>query len=476
MLTNLTFIHSRGTYQWDQSTARNYAWQATPDNPLSKEAWVDEVPEDKLDFKGEFSQIRRKLDHSYHANYTPERQQLQDQLVRELQRGEGKERPWIIFTAGAMGAGKGFVMKFLTSQDVIDLEQYTLIDPDAIKYTLPEMREYIEVNKSTAGSQTHQESGYIQEIALETGLRASRNLWIDGSLRNTAYFKAKFADIRQRFPQYRIGILHITAPKEAVIKRAQKRGEETGRFIPIETLTQSLEQVPLSVRELSSFADYSATVSNPGDSPPEFIGGNNQFEVLSFSMHLRHDSGQALASGQSKVDELDPRVRATLERLFQLMDCNQDGQISRAEGHIMAYSLGESNERAVQTWNTMLTDMNTGVDGSITLKDWLEYCSERPVFQTCREGKCSHPHGGVSALEAATNLVEAVEESLWKQQFVKKLLLRMEGSPPRISFNTDSGEDRVVFDPKTHQIGLQKIESVFAAKVPDNKVGKPMSP
>ena len=73
-------------------------------------------------------------------------------------------------------------MKHLTKERVIDLSDYGLIDPDAIKYQLPEMDGYLEHDEANAGSMTHQESGYVQEIALEAGLKQSKNLWVDGVL------------------------------------------------------------------------------------------------------------------------------------------------------------------------------------------------------------------------------------------------------------------------------------------------------
>ena len=113
-----------------------------------------------LEFVGCYQGIRKRLDYAYHPNYHPDRQLFQDELVGQLlDKVEPNPKPWIIFTAGAMGAGvciflqplshllafaagKGYVMKHLTNERVIDLTDYGLIDPDAIKYQLPEMDGY----------------------------------------------------------------------------------------------------------------------------------------------------------------------------------------------------------------------------------------------------------------------------------------------------------------------------------------------
>jgi hypothetical protein len=68
---------------------------------------------DHLDFYGTYSHIRKSLDYGYHANYTFERQKLQDAIITDMldsaiiygvdgQLGTVPTEPWIVFTAGAM--------------------------------------------------------------------------------------------------------------------------------------------------------------------------------------------------------------------------------------------------------------------------------------------------------------------------------------------------------------------------------------
>jgi hypothetical protein len=63
--------------------------------------------------RGEFAAIRAGLDYSYHPNSNVERQGWQDQLVNNVvTRTAPQARPWVVFTCGPMGAGKGYVMKW----------------------------------------------------------------------------------------------------------------------------------------------------------------------------------------------------------------------------------------------------------------------------------------------------------------------------------------------------------------------------
>ena len=75
---------------------------------------------DDLKFYGKYSHIRKTLDYNYHSNYTFERQKLQDAVIDDMlddaiiwdvdgKIGSVPTEPWIVFTAGAMGAGEYFV-------------------------------------------------------------------------------------------------------------------------------------------------------------------------------------------------------------------------------------------------------------------------------------------------------------------------------------------------------------------------------
>ena len=85
------------SYDWEKSTERNYM--------------VDENVS-----CGKYGYIRAQLDYTYHSNYSKSRQVFHDSIIDRLLLGtrivdrNGKTcvkstQPWIVFTAGAMGAG-----------------------------------------------------------------------------------------------------------------------------------------------------------------------------------------------------------------------------------------------------------------------------------------------------------------------------------------------------------------------------------
>mmetsp|Transcript_20042 Transcript_20042/g.47142 ORF Transcript_20042/g.47142 Transcript_20042/m.47142 type:complete len:442 (+) Transcript_20042:88-1413(+) len=212
---------------------------------------------------GRFASIREGLDFDYHGCYTVERQKLQDVVIGDAAgTGTQKESPWAIFTAGAMGAGKGHVMDWLCEQGYFPLPDVVTIDMDRFRCELPEWGGYLERNPGTAGYMTHRESGYMMEIAQVAAMDTRKNVWIDGSLRDSTWYSQVFQRMRRDWPHYRIAIFHVMAPWEAVVARAESRAKKTGREVPEVELRASFEQVPSSVECLEPLADFTAHIEN----------------------------------------------------------------------------------------------------------------------------------------------------------------------------------------------------------------------
>jgi hypothetical protein len=105
-----------GDYDFSRSTRDNYL-----------------VPGSRESF-GPYAPIRAALDFAYHGNYQRKRQVYQDLLVGNVVgAGDAKERPWIVFSAGAMGAGKTFAVSWLSDRGYFPLEDIVHIDADQFR-------------------------------------------------------------------------------------------------------------------------------------------------------------------------------------------------------------------------------------------------------------------------------------------------------------------------------------------------------
>jgi hypothetical protein len=208
-------FHPHPQYDWDGSTEENYRS-------------TEEI------FAGRFSEIRQRLDLNYHGSYTSPRQLLQDVIIESMltssvadEHGQSKpctsSEPWIIFTAGVMGAGKTHTIKQLHSDGQFPLQSFVTVDPDEMRRLLPEFNVYVGFNAETAGELTRKEAGMMAEILTVAALERGQNVLVDGSLRDAPWYQMYFLSLRETFPQIKLGIIHVTAPTKAIFERVKVR-------------------------------------------------------------------------------------------------------------------------------------------------------------------------------------------------------------------------------------------------------------
>jgi len=265
--SSLNLFQVSDLYDFSKSTAENYR-RARRDSHGRLSQILQNITNEEGnasdDHVGEYADIRKNRDYSYHPIYTKNRQLLQDRLIRDVVCGsrDPQQAPWIIFTAGAMGAGKSFSLNWMSEHGYFPLEDLSVLDPDEFKKSLPEWNGYVEANPMRAGELTHLESGLLVEIAQEALLQRRSNIQVDGSLRDWRWYVKVFQAIKRQYPEYHIAIFHIYAEKDVVYERVKKRAKITGREVPLKTLNESIEQVPYSVSQLRSHCDFVAYVHN----------------------------------------------------------------------------------------------------------------------------------------------------------------------------------------------------------------------
>ena len=263
-------------YDWSISTRNNY--QCPPSSPEHGQ------------YTAAFAAYRATVDAEYHGYYTLARQGVQDELIQhviDMTQSMGHARPWVTFTAGAMGAGKSRTMTWLSDNGIFPLSEIVQIDPDLFKTALPEWDEYVAKDPMSAGFHTRQESGLCCEIAQEAAMRLNKHLWVDGSLRDGDWYRSVFEGIKQRYPAYRIAIIHVVADDDIVYERARKRAAATGRHVPESEILDSLQRVPAAVESLSPLADFVATIDNSTETPALRRWEDNQ-EPFRPSVRLRY--------------------------------------------------------------------------------------------------------------------------------------------------------------------------------------------
>lgn len=235
---------------------------------------------------GTYASIRSHVDYDYHAYYSRSRQLFQDSIIDSMLESTSIEdeygqqcsqptRPWIVFSAGVMGAGKTHVVKELDRSGFFPLQSFVSVDPDQIRHNfLPEFDFYVQQCPELAGERTRKETGMIAEILIQAALQKGQNVLVDGTLRDADWHRQYFRDLRVQYPNIRIAILHIVAPREIVFQRAESRAKITGRVVPRDLLERTMSQVPKSISALEKTVDFVAELHNLETDEVELVTEN----------------------------------------------------------------------------------------------------------------------------------------------------------------------------------------------------------
>mmetsp|Transcript_105523 Transcript_105523/g.305199 ORF Transcript_105523/g.305199 Transcript_105523/m.305199 type:complete len:592 (+) Transcript_105523:154-1929(+) len=228
----------------------------------------DNYKTDVAEYIGEFADIRRERDYGYHVHYVKTRQAWQDAAIKSvIGRTIKQAAPWLVYTCGPMGVGKGFALDWMSRQGFFPLERIVHIDPDGFKLMMPEWRGYVARSDDQAGTMCHMESCFMMEVAQEAAMQLRQNIWVDGSLRNADFYASQFENLRKRFPHYKIAIFYIAAPEPTIRERIAKRAEATGRNVPEHLIKASLGAMDRSLNMLTPLCDFVARICNTGRVP-----------------------------------------------------------------------------------------------------------------------------------------------------------------------------------------------------------------
>jgi predicted kinase len=178
--------------------------------------------------ESKYKDIREGLDYVFHDKYTPLRIQWQDTVIDSLLRSGppvncSSSSRWIVFTAGAMGVGKSYTIQRLYELELFPLPWFTVVDPDQIRQRLPEFAAWQQQSPALAGERTRKEAGLMAEVLVRAALDRGDHVLVDGTLRDVEWHRHYFAQLRSRYTNLKIAILHVVASKESILKRLKVR-------------------------------------------------------------------------------------------------------------------------------------------------------------------------------------------------------------------------------------------------------------
>ena len=165
-------------------------------------------------FYGSYVRIRQTLDYGYHSSYSEERQWFQDSIIETIMGDLDSvettpSEPWLIFLMGSLCSGKSEVLQKIEEDGNFPLLSYTYIDNDDIQTRMPENSIGREYMSDSAHSRVRKEAKLISEIAEIAAMERGNNVVLSCSPLTHTWFSDHVTMVRQKYPQYKIAIIHV---------------------------------------------------------------------------------------------------------------------------------------------------------------------------------------------------------------------------------------------------------------------------
>lgn len=274
---------------------------------------------------------------------TPEREALRTKIIDSFFEGKTPTAdPVTTVMAGGGGAGKGTIKRALVESGVLDLSNVIDVDPDEIKGMLPEYNELIARGDSRAAATVHEESSMLAERVIEQALAGGFDVMVDKTM---AKRKTGDAIIAQSQALGRpVRMFGVTIDPRVAAVRALRRGESSGRFVPIDMLLSAHKGFAGAVSAYLDKVDEAIIFDNTADTPR--VIARKDADGLFVEDKMVYDSVVGLAEEiDSEAQFLGRILPEGLTGIGQVRGSVQEGggrEAEAAEGR-----LGQDREGAV---------------------------------------------------------------------------------------------------------------------------------
>jgi predicted ABC-type ATPase len=221
-------------------------------NALLQQGFVDKVEGLPTDTKTAYQ------DQS--GQYTPERQQLHTEIANHfLDRAKPvpmDKKPVAVITMGGPGSGKSSVTSGM------DLEDFVLVDPDAIKAQLPEYQQALGGKALNAARMVHEESSDVAKGIRETAITQRKNLMLDGVGADYDKMASRIESLKAS--GYHVSLVSVHIPTETAKQRVANRALSSGRWVPLDFVEDAYSKIPGNFDKLSQLTHDAVAYDNSG--------------------------------------------------------------------------------------------------------------------------------------------------------------------------------------------------------------------
>lgn len=135
-----------------------------------------------------------------------------------------------ILLGGGSGAGKSTMLESLE----LDLSEFVRIDSDKLLEQLPEYQEQIRLGNKDAAAMFYEKASRLADELLENCIAESKSFILDGTLKTPE--KAVALVKRLLEEGYAAETMFVMAPIKNCVDRCVDRGQQTGRFVPVDVI------------------------------------------------------------------------------------------------------------------------------------------------------------------------------------------------------------------------------------------------
>jgi hypothetical protein len=181
-----------------------------------------------------------------------------------------------VFMSGGPASGKTSLLK----RQFGDAKGFAVIDPDRIKGYDPVMEIGVAMGMRRSAELAHENSSRLSRKVYATARDRGLNVLMDGTGANVDKYIGQMQELRGK--GYKITLLAQHVPEEVGVKRALRRADSTGRYVPLGFIQHAYEVIPGNFERIARVADRA--ILNDGESNQvimqyqagRFVGGNRQ--------------------------------------------------------------------------------------------------------------------------------------------------------------------------------------------------------
>jgi predicted ABC-type ATPase len=168
----------------------------------------------------------------------------------ESELAKGKQGKTAIFMAGGPASGKTTLknLKYGKGEG-----EFVTIDPDAIKFKLPEMLASVAMGIQKGAAISHEQSSRISKVVRDQARERGLNFIMDGTGAKADQYLKQMGMARNA--GYTVDLLMMQIDPKEGTNRAMSRADRTGRFVPRSFIEHGYAAIPGNWQRLSAGAD-----------------------------------------------------------------------------------------------------------------------------------------------------------------------------------------------------------------------------